>query len=141
MSVNINILNNTKVNDIGPISNFIVIKRSNSKELKGGNIIFLNGVKNVVSRYADSRKSYAFLTSIVNEYGVDINGIDVWRDARFTERNVRRLLVVLQYVFKAELLFYTTTNFYAELPPQFVGLRFKDKKNMTTFLLKYGHLL
>lgn len=146
MSINIDILNNTPRNFIEV--DILLIERANSKELKGENILFLNQRKNETVKlqkyYSDrNNKAIDLFEHIVAEYSLkrEERYISVYRnESTFSSRNCR-LLSLLKLKYKAKLIYYTLSNYYSKYPPQIVGLKFQDIKYMTTFILKYGHII
>jgi hypothetical protein len=142
MSINTYIVRNTHQRDIlSP--GIIQIKRSNSKLLKDDNILFLNGSKNNLSNLV--RRTNAKAIDLLNQLNNDLLGEPYLEEYRFRFPSeifhCKQFLLLLYDVYKAKMVVYFTYGQYPRYPSQYVGIRFDDKKNMFSFLLKYGHII
>lgn len=136
MNINLSILRDTHERDVitPPL---ILINRSNAKELKNSNIIYLNGQKSGLNL---SRGGTAEI--LLNQIQKDL---ELKSKYRVHPANVQsaysKLLTAIFYNYKATVIVYRTGSYYNKYPSQIVGFQFTDKKYMTMFLLKYGHFI
>ena len=136
MSINLSNLSDNHERDVITPPH-TVINRSNAKELKDPNIIYINGGKGMLN-YVRGNLAEEVLIQIQKD-------LELESKYRVHPANIQsthpKLLTAIYYNYKAKIIVYRTASYYNKYPTQIVGLQFVDKKYMTMFLLKYGHVI
>jgi hypothetical protein len=139
MSINLDILRSTR--DFDVISPGVIeVRRSNARELKTLDILFLNGQKDRLSRVRIDTP-YNLLQKLLEDFLLtEAYPAPIIRSPMEMITR-KKLLAALYNTYKAKLVIYYNYNRYSAYPPQYIGLHFEDNKKKTIFLIKYGSVI